>query len=435
MSTARRWAGSRDAQIAGAIAAGALVVRVVWVLTLERRGLPANDTLFYHVVGSLLSEGQGYELLDGTATARWPPAFTALVGGVYAVVGTHQLAVELLNAVLGAAAVAALYALARHAFGRAGAVAASSALALSPGAVMFTDVLMPETLYTLMVLGVLGAALAVDPSRRLGALAIGGLVGLAALTRGEGFLLALVPLAAWSTGRQWRALLAPAALLVAGVVLVVAPWTVRNAIALDAFVPVSTNGAQTLWSGHNPTATGGATYPRPELLAPSAGLRGPARELRDAEILRADALEWMRSHPGRELELIPRKLWFLNSGPGPALGIWLDPNGAPLVDGAGTAAVAQDIAYPANWLLLVAFAASLVVCRRVILGSAAGRGALALLVAAVPLYGFVLYGNFRYRVPLEPLMILLAAPLAQTAWVRFGTGRRGRTAGAEPGSA
>ena len=50
------------------------------------------------------------------------------------------------------------------------------------------------------------------------------------------------------------------------------------------------------------------------------------------------------------------------------------------------------------------------------------RGVLGLFAASLVLYGFVLYGNFRYRAPLEPLMTLVAAPLL----VRLG---RVRTAG------
>jgi hypothetical protein len=42
------------------------------------------------------------------------------------------------------------------------------------------------------------------------------------------------------------------------------------------------------------------------------------------------------------------------------------------------------------------------------------------------LYGFVFYGNFRYRAPLEPLMILLAAPVLVRLWdVRGGLPRDG----------
>ncbi len=43
--------------------------------------------------------------------------------------------------------------------------------------------------------------------------------------------------------------LAGAAVLLAGVAIVVAPWTVRNLIVLDRFVPISTGGGQVLFAG------------------------------------------------------------------------------------------------------------------------------------------------------------------------------------------
>jgi hypothetical protein len=44
------------------------------------------------------------------------------------------------------------------------------------------------------------------------------------------------------------------------------------------------------------------------------------------------------------------------------------------------------------------------------------RGALAYLVASLVTYGFVYYGQFRYRLAMEPLMILVATPLLVTVW-------------------
>ena len=77
------------------------------------------------------------------------------------------------------------------------------------------------------------------------ALSAGVLVGLAALTRTEGLL--LLPFVAlpllW---RQWRL----AALAALAAALTVAPWTARNAITLDRFVPVSTN-VDTVVAGAN----------------------------------------------------------------------------------------------------------------------------------------------------------------------------------------
>ena len=64
-----------------------------------------------------------------------------------------------------------------------------------------------------------------------------------------------------------RRVAAPGSVLVAAMALTIAPWTIRNAIEMDAFIPVATNASTTLWSGHNSEANGGATYASPELLA------------------------------------------------------------------------------------------------------------------------------------------------------------------------
>ena len=69
-----------------------------------------------------------------------------------------------------------------------------------------------------------------------------------------------------------------AAVLVAlGICVAVAPWTVRNAVALERFVPISTGGGQVLFagtylpSGGDPEAVGAEVVERhPELFAPRA---------------------------------------------------------------------------------------------------------------------------------------------------------------------
>jgi hypothetical protein len=81
--------------------------------------------------------------------------------------------------------------------------------------------------------------------------------------------------------------LGAAALVCLGIVVVVGPWTARNAIALERFVPISTGGGQVLFAGSylpsdgNPEKVGVEVVERhPELFAPKA-----ARELRLEQIL------------------------------------------------------------------------------------------------------------------------------------------------------
>jgi hypothetical protein len=86
---------------------------------------------------------------------------------------------------------------------------------------------------------------------------------------------------------EWRRSVTKAALLLAGVAMVVVPWTVRNAIALDRFVPISTGGGQVLFAGTylpsdgDPEKVGAEVVARhPELFGPDA-----VRKLRLEQIL------------------------------------------------------------------------------------------------------------------------------------------------------
>jgi hypothetical protein len=77
--------------------------------------------------------------------------------------------------------------------------------------------------------------------------------------------------------RDWRSTWSQALVLLLGVAVVVAPWTVRNAVALDRFVPVSTGGGQVLFAGTylpsngDPEKVGEEVVERhPELFGPHA---------------------------------------------------------------------------------------------------------------------------------------------------------------------
>ena len=241
---------------------------------------------------------------------------------------------------------------------------------------------------------------------------LGVLAGLAALTRGEGFLFPVIVLAMW----WWRGLRRQAilrALAVAAVMLVtVAPWTIRNAVVVHAFVPVATNASDTLWSGHNSSAQGGPVYAPHTLLLKA---RGANFELAEANLLRREALKFAVHHPLRELKLIPLKLAALSRGDSFLIDTWLNTRGQHAIE-PGTATVVGVIADLASEALMVATILAVVLFRRSLWRIPMMRGVLVFLALAIPLYGFVYYGNVRYHVPLEPLMLLVIAPALGAAW-------------------
>jgi hypothetical protein len=71
----------------------------------------------------------------------------------------------------------------------------------------------------------------------------------------------------------WREGAIQAAFLLAGLAVIVAPWTVRNAVALDRFVPVSTGGGQVLFAGSYMPSGGDPERVGAEVLERHPGLK------------------------------------------------------------------------------------------------------------------------------------------------------------------
>jgi 4-amino-4-deoxy-L-arabinose transferase-like glycosyltransferase len=182
----------------------------------------------------------------GGPTAIHPPLWSLALAGLYRGVGvssqhTRWLAGRLLAAVLGALAVWLIMLIAERLFGPVPALVAGGLAAIYPPLLLVGSTLMSEPLFIVLELAALLAVLEHRRSPRglWWPAAAGLLLGLAVLTRGNGFVL-VIPLAllAWVRGREgaWRA---PLTLLCVAALSLV-PWTIRNLNNFHQFVPVTT---------------------------------------------------------------------------------------------------------------------------------------------------------------------------------------------------
>ena len=117
---------------------------------------------------------------------------------------------------------------------------------------------MSEPLFAALLLGALAAALQHRRSthRWRWVLLAGLLGGLTILTRANALVLLLpLALAVWTVRPRFspRALAAPAVLVVVAL-LTVSPWTIRNAVVFDRFIPVSTQFGSALAGTYNDQA-------------------------------------------------------------------------------------------------------------------------------------------------------------------------------------
>jgi 4-amino-4-deoxy-L-arabinose transferase-like glycosyltransferase len=250
----------------GAIAAGALVIRLLQMLTLGVDAPEAGDSVFYHVVAGQLAQGLGFvdplELVAGrlVPTAAHPPLWPVVLSIATQAGLETETAHRVVTCVVGTGAVAAIGFLGRRVGGGVVGLVAAGLAAVHPVLVTADGSLMSESLYGLLVaLALLAALRLAERPTPLRGLLLGVALGLAALTRTEALVLALGigAVLAWRwrrAGRPARASLAPLAVVAAAIAVVVAPWTVRNAERIGAPVLVSTNDA-TVLAGANCDAT------------------------------------------------------------------------------------------------------------------------------------------------------------------------------------
>ena len=255
---------------------------------------PVFDAAAYATIAANLDRDEGFTL-GAAATqpaSNYSPGLPLLVAGAYELTGgVHERTARLLLALLGTLAVLFTYLIGRRLSGPAAGLIGAAAVAVYPALLEYQGMLMGEPLAAALLSGaVLATFWASDTTKQAMWLLPGALLGALALVRpeylGVAVLVSLVVLLR-NGRRDWSRTLIQALLVLGGVAVIVAPWTVRNAIALDRFVPVSTGGGQVLFAGTYLPSDGDPEKVGEEVVERHPGLFGPhaPRQLRLEQIL------------------------------------------------------------------------------------------------------------------------------------------------------
>ena len=448
--------------LVAALLIAAFVIRLVYVDHTYYKAI--NDAGTYNRFGSNVAQYGDYHTGYGPHTgaggshgytAYFPPAFPYFIGLVDLIDG-HQAGgktaippVRVAMAVLGTLSVGLLGLVALEAFGGSVAVAAMAIAAVYPVFVELSGTLVAENLLLVFELASIWTALRARRARSTGRVylwiaATGVLTGLATLTHENAALFALpLGVACWSALRargvgagrfarrpRLRALAGPALLVVCACAMI-APWTVRNAVELHHFIPVSDETGITLVGTYN--ADSAAAEPLhykwdlylklPEFQA----LRkhnSRYDEVGLSDVLQQRALDYIGAHPFspldvgfhntlRMLELEGSFAWHASYA------------------AVGLPARAAGIGVVSFWVLLVLAIAGVFTAVR--------REAPGWIWAFPILYWlsvtFVNLETPRFREPLDPFFILLAACAVATAAHRVvGSGLRGAPVGRRRGA-
>jgi 4-amino-4-deoxy-L-arabinose transferase-like glycosyltransferase len=388
-----------------------LVLRMVLLVLVVAMDC-SHDQCEYLSLASGMVAGRGWQPHDGYL---WPPGFISFLAACKALFGDGLTPPRLVQVLLSTATIPLMFLLGQRFHGRRAGLAAAGMFALYPTLVAFTHLLWPATLYIFWF--TLAATLLMAPTRLTWRLtfAAGLCLGFAALVRGQALYFA--PLAAlWvmtsvaDRDRQGRLILS--ALLLAGTLVPVLPWTLHNALTYQRFLLLDSTVGRNLYIGTNLQPPSNWDYGFDD----RRRIHGGRPRCENENIVDADrcevrnAIAFAAGHPGLMLKRVPMK-WADLLNPSSFVIRHARLDRYPHVFGPGELAI-LTLVLAGAWMVV----AVLGVLGMLLLPPWPGRK----LVAALLLYHLSLhaltFGMTRFRLPLVPFLILAGAPLLVSSW-------------------
>ncbi|HYM80065.1 MAG TPA: glycosyltransferase family 39 protein [Candidatus Limnocylindria bacterium] len=357
------------------------------------------DGLGYDEIARMLVDKGTY----GLQTLR-PPGYPTVMAAVYAAFGKSLLTLRVVEAILGTIAVGLIGLIGSRWFGHRAGLLAATLAALHPLLAFLPSSQYSENVAVLAITLVLWTAFAAYQSGRWWQWAVAGaLCGATTLIRpnvvtmfiGLAIGFAVVFL---HERRNW---LPPLVITACALILTVAPWIVRNHQVHDRWYFISSGGGRQFWFGNNPWTTGATSVlPQPDS-AMSAHLLQLPNEFAQERYLYRKGVEFIREQPGRAARLYLVKLANLFA---------LYPE-------------TLSRRFENRWSQGVQAVASIVIFAGALLGLSRARNTPAAwpLIGAVTGFALVnalFFGGLRYRMVIEPCLLLMAGLGWATVWER-----------------
>ena len=359
-----------------------------------RVAAPARQMLFgdsaeyWRMAGHILA-GRGPMISPGCRMGRMP-GYGVFLAGVRAVCGESLLAVRLVQAAMGTAVVWLVYLLAREVFGVAEGLWAAAAAAVYPFFVIYTGLVLSETLFMALLAWGLLCLLRAVRGERLGWAALAGLAfGLATLVRASLLPGVLLLAGGWVvTKRFGRRAVVGGACLTGVFAATLVPWVVRNWVVSGGHVVVTTSRAgASLYESLNPEADGGPML----AVVCEVPVEPGADEVQRDRQLRRLAMRYALEHPGHAARLALVKLGrFWNPVPN-----------------------AREFRTPLRSVVVGVPYVAVLALAAVGVWGAWRRSDVALILLLPVVYHCLLHvvfvGSIRYRVGIMPLVVALAS--------------------------
>lgn len=410
-----------------AIVIAALLLRIAFVVGYAQFPPLQGDDGGYDRAGQALANGEGYQhrfvgpagVVTHEPLLAFGPLYPTFLAGVYLLLGHSIIAVKLIHVFLGAAVVFFVFRIARAAFDDRTALLAAALAAFHPALIIYTGMLLTETLFALLItVAVWGAMTALQSQAGAVWARAGILLGLSALLRSEA--LAMIILAVGVVLWYGEPLRKARNLLILGMALAVTigVWTVRNYLVFNELILVSSNGGQ-VWL----STTEWQEWPYNE--EPFKSLVKGLNGIQRSHVLQAEGIKNILNDPLQYLRLCIRRLG----------AFWLGSHTTYLVGFSDS----MQAYYARGALAPVLVKGTLLVFNLGLLGLALWgvwtsvvmqdderykRLLMLCPVVAVATVHFFLFATSRYQVPIIPLLMIFTAAGMVAAADRFRAANR-----------
>lgn len=378
----------------------ALFLRILLIINFPIDALSGDAANFDHIAVEL---SQGRSLLEVSFLDR-APIYACTLGLIYYFLGHSYFVAQVFQAILGSLIAIIIFYLCRDVFNQKVATISAIIVAIYPVFIGMSKTLLAEPLFTLLLcLSLYSLNKATDTKSTSRMIVSGILMGFTTLTRPcTLFYPVFLIVVLFLIYMNWKKTIIHWLIFTLFMVAVVAPWTYRNYLVYNNFLPVSTNGGFAIWAGSYPPwkgeYLGGDTEPMKTYLSKVTSMKEYV-EL-DKEFYRK-GLENIASNPLGYLKLCVRKvpLLFAFSGGG-MIGL------KPFSD--------YGIYQPQFWALVLMFLINLSLPILTFLSFLLDRchWKKRMLIFSIILYSTCLHlastASPRYNLPVMPLMVMFS---------------------------
>jgi hypothetical protein len=376
----------------------ALVARII-ILAFTLVNYPQNWLYSRGIEMGLLAKsllhGLGYSSPFGGSTgptAFIAPGYPTLIAAIFFVFGVDSnasaITIMVLHILFGLATIWLMMHIARDLFDLPTATLAGVFWAIALPPLFLMTIFWDTNISCCALAGMIALALRCrrEPSTRLW-ISMGASCAVIALVN-PALLPSMLAILGWTAWHTWRICLRGPLLGAITLLVLFAPWPIRNAIRFHAFIPLRSTVGFELWMGNRSGATGFLNesifpmYNKPELASYIA--KG---EVAYTQGKSNEAKAYIVAHPAVFVKLSLRRVFRFWSG-------------------TGNSPSSRIFAIHASLTTLLGAAGLWFMFRRH-LTSAAWLFALPLLVFPLPYY--ITHAEFRYRIVIDPLLTILAA--------------------------